>query len=93
LGSGRIPDIKKGRIIRPDIRPAGYPVHPYSANYAKIQFTVDLQLPACAITVNNDTRPSSCNKRDTQNQSVSIGFVLYSTSTGTGPLAIGFVIY
>jgi hypothetical protein len=27
--SGRIPDIKKGRIIRPDIRPAGYPVHPY----------------------------------------------------------------
>jgi hypothetical protein len=25
---GRIPDIKKGRIIRPDIRPAGYPVHP-----------------------------------------------------------------
>jgi hypothetical protein len=26
--SGRIPDFKKGRIIRPDIRPAGYPVHP-----------------------------------------------------------------
>jgi hypothetical protein len=26
--SGRIPDIKKGRIIWPDIRPAGYPVHP-----------------------------------------------------------------
>jgi hypothetical protein len=29
LLSGRIPDIKKGRIIRPDIRPAGYLVHPY----------------------------------------------------------------
>jgi hypothetical protein len=29
LVSGRIPDIKKGRIIRPDIWPAGYPVHPY----------------------------------------------------------------
>jgi hypothetical protein len=29
LVSGRIPDIKKGRIIRPDIRPAGYPVLPY----------------------------------------------------------------
>jgi hypothetical protein len=28
LVSGRIPDIKKGRIILPDIRPAGYPVHP-----------------------------------------------------------------
>jgi hypothetical protein len=28
LVSGWIPDIKKGRIIRPDIRPAGYPVHP-----------------------------------------------------------------
>jgi hypothetical protein len=28
LVSGRIPDIKKGRIIRPDIRSAGYPVHP-----------------------------------------------------------------
>jgi hypothetical protein len=28
LVSGRIPDIKKGPIIRPDIRPAGYPVHP-----------------------------------------------------------------
>jgi hypothetical protein len=27
--SGRIPDLKKGRIIRPDIRPTGYPVHPY----------------------------------------------------------------
>jgi hypothetical protein len=25
---GRIPDIKKGRIIRPDIRLAVYPVHP-----------------------------------------------------------------
>jgi hypothetical protein len=29
LVSGRIPDVIKGRIIRPDIRPAGYPVHPY----------------------------------------------------------------
>jgi hypothetical protein len=28
LVSGRIPDIKKGRIIRPDIWLAGYPVHP-----------------------------------------------------------------
>jgi hypothetical protein len=28
LVSGRIPDIKKGRIIRSDIRPAGYLVHP-----------------------------------------------------------------
>jgi hypothetical protein len=26
--SGIRPDIKKGRIFRPDIRPAGYPVHP-----------------------------------------------------------------
>jgi hypothetical protein len=26
--TGRIPDIIKGRIIRPDILPAGYPVHP-----------------------------------------------------------------
>jgi hypothetical protein len=28
LVSGRIPDIKKGRIIRPDILLARYPVHP-----------------------------------------------------------------
>jgi hypothetical protein len=29
LVSGWIPDMKKGRLIRPDIWPAGYPVHPY----------------------------------------------------------------
>jgi hypothetical protein len=38
LVSGRIPDIKKGRIIRPDIRPAGYPVHPYFSQTKRNNF-------------------------------------------------------
>jgi hypothetical protein len=41
--SGQIPDIiKKSRIIRPDIRPAGYPVHPY-----KWHFSVAESEPHC----------------------------------------------
>jgi hypothetical protein len=31
-----MPDIKKGRIIRPDIRPAGYPVHLYLPYYVPV---------------------------------------------------------